>query len=324
MPNGTVKFFNTGKGFGFITADAGNKDIFVPSASLVASGISSLKPGQRVSFEEEPDGKGPKAVKLVLLPEAPRPPIAKDGQRSQQKTRSRLTYYHDHTSEWSGYVLTAIRELGHDPVVIQYLQMPPSKDQLRALSRLLRSGGQNLVRRYDPLFLDLRLDDRFIGDNEYWEAIMEHPALIDGPLLATEIKAGLCHSDEAVARFFAETPPGLEQPAGKPKGLSARALQILAGDAPPATANAEVAVAVKAECPEVPPKAATPVPAEAVGDTKHNRKKAVVRLSAKTQPRARTPSKKAPAAKAKTVSRPKSKPAATARPKTVRKVSKSR
>jgi cold shock CspA family protein/arsenate reductase-like glutaredoxin family protein len=315
MPNGTVKFFNTGKGFGFITADAGNKDIFVPSASLVASGISSLKPGQRVSFEEEPDGKGPKAVKLVLLPEAPRPPIAKDGQRSQQKTRSRLTYYHDHTSEWSGYVLTAIRELGHDPVVIQYLQMPPSKDQLRALSRLLRSGGQNLVRRYDPLFLDLRLDDRFIGDNEYWEAIMEHPALIDGPLLATEIKAGLCHSDEAVARFFAETPPGPEQPAGKPKGLSARALQILAGDASSATVNIEVAEAAKAE---------TPVPAEAVSDTKQNRKKAAVRLPAKTQPKAKTPARKASAAKAKTVSRPKSKPAATARPKAVRKVSKSR
>jgi cold shock CspA family protein/arsenate reductase-like glutaredoxin family protein len=316
MPNGTVKFFNAGKGFGFITADAGNKDIFVPSASLVASGISSLKPGQRVSFEEEPDGKGPKAVKLVLLPEAPRPPAAKDGQRSQQtKARSRLTYYHDHTSEWSSYVLTAIRELGHEPVVVQYLQMPPSKDQLRALSRLLRSGGQNLVRRYDPLFLDLRLDDRFIGDNEYWEAIMEHPALIDGPLLATEIKAGLCHSDEAVARFFAETPPGPEQPAGKPKGLSARALQILAGDASPATVNIEVAEAAKAE---------TPVPAEAVSDTKQNRKKAAVRLPAKTQPKAKTPARKASAAKAKTVSRPKSKPAATARPKAVRKVSKSR
>jgi arsenate reductase len=325
MPNGTVKFFNAGKGFGFITSDAGNKDIFVPSASLTASGIASLKPGQRVSFEEQPDAKGPKAVKLSLLSEAPRPVVQKEGPRPQlAKARSQLTYYHDHTSEWSSYVLTTIRESGHEPVVVRYLETAPGKDQLRALSRLLSGNGQSLVRRYHPLFLDLRLDDRFIGDNEYWEAVMEHPVLIDGPLLATDSKAGLCHSDEAVARFFAQAPASTEQPAAKPKGLSARALQILAGHAVPPAVKVEVAQAATIEIAEAPPKAGTPARDQAHGAAKRSRKKAEVPV--KTRSKAKVPSKKAPETKARPVSRPKPKPAGAKKntKPAVRKVSKSR
>ncbi|MCC6982951.1 MAG: cold-shock protein [Bauldia sp.] len=65
---GTVKFFNTSKGFGFITPDGGAKDVFVHVSALERSGIPSLTDGARVSFETEPDrsGKGPKAVNLQL------------------------------------------------------------------------------------------------------------------------------------------------------------------------------------------------------------------------------------------------------------------
>jgi CspA family cold shock protein len=65
---GTVKFFNSSKGFGFITPEGGSKDVFVHVTALEASGISHLADGQRVTFEVEPDrmGKGPKAVRLQL------------------------------------------------------------------------------------------------------------------------------------------------------------------------------------------------------------------------------------------------------------------
>jgi CspA family cold shock protein len=65
---GTVKFFNTSKGFGFITPQGGAKDVFVHVTALEQSGISHLADGQQVTFEVEPDrmGKGPKAVKLQL------------------------------------------------------------------------------------------------------------------------------------------------------------------------------------------------------------------------------------------------------------------
>lgn len=233
MPHGTVKFFNAGKGFGFITADEGEKDVFVPSASVTASGLATLKPGQRVSFEEVPDAKGPKAANLVLLAEAPRPMVEKErrpGNPGPEAPRTRLIFYHDPESEWSEHALEEIRALGHQPAVVNYRETPPAKDELRRLSRLLQGAGQSLVRKYDSLFFELQLDDRFIGESEFWDAIVEHPALINGPLLANDGKAGLLHTDESIPGFFAAAPAG-ELPAAKPKGLSLRALQILAGGA---------------------------------------------------------------------------------------------
>jgi cold shock protein len=64
--NGTVKFFNSSKGYGFITPDDGDKDVFVHVTAVEQSGIAGLTDGMRVSFETEPDkhGKGPKAIEL--------------------------------------------------------------------------------------------------------------------------------------------------------------------------------------------------------------------------------------------------------------------
>src|SRR6266542_143394 len=58
MPNGTVKFFNTAKGFGFIESNDGGKDVFVHATALEAAGIRMLNEGDRVSFVPEDDRKG--------------------------------------------------------------------------------------------------------------------------------------------------------------------------------------------------------------------------------------------------------------------------
>jgi CspA family cold shock protein len=51
MPTGTVKFFNATKGFGFIAPDDGAKDVFVHISALERAGISTLREGDKVSFE---------------------------------------------------------------------------------------------------------------------------------------------------------------------------------------------------------------------------------------------------------------------------------
>ena len=68
MATGTVKFFNTDKGFGFITPDDGSKDIFVHISAVQRSGLDTLNENDRVEFETEPDrsGKGPKAIDLRM------------------------------------------------------------------------------------------------------------------------------------------------------------------------------------------------------------------------------------------------------------------
>jgi CspA family cold shock protein len=64
MAVGTVKFFNTSKGFGFIAPDGGGKDVFVHATAVEAAGLRTLAEGQRVSFDIQPDARGAKAVNL--------------------------------------------------------------------------------------------------------------------------------------------------------------------------------------------------------------------------------------------------------------------
>ncbi len=62
---GTVKFFNSAKGFGFITPSDGSKDIFVHTSEIGGSG--SLQDGESVEFEVAQSDKGPKATNVRVL-----------------------------------------------------------------------------------------------------------------------------------------------------------------------------------------------------------------------------------------------------------------
>lgn len=64
MTTGTVKFFNAQKGFGFISPEDGNKDVFVHATAVEQAGMRTLAEGQRVSFDIQPDKRGSKAVNL--------------------------------------------------------------------------------------------------------------------------------------------------------------------------------------------------------------------------------------------------------------------
>lgn len=67
--NGTVKFFNTQKGYGFIAPDDGAKDVFVHVTAVERSGVPPLDKGMKISFELEDDkrGRGPQAVNIEIV-----------------------------------------------------------------------------------------------------------------------------------------------------------------------------------------------------------------------------------------------------------------
>lgn len=68
MTNGTVKFYNSQKGFGFIQPEDGGKDVFVHATALERAGISGLVDGQKVSFDTEQDSRsGKTAVGTIAL-----------------------------------------------------------------------------------------------------------------------------------------------------------------------------------------------------------------------------------------------------------------
>ena len=67
MAEGTVKWFNESKGFGFITSSEDNVDVFLHYSEIQGSGFKTLSEGDSVSFDIEQGPKGPKAVNVVKL-----------------------------------------------------------------------------------------------------------------------------------------------------------------------------------------------------------------------------------------------------------------
>ena len=66
MPTGTVKWFNSQKGFGFIEPDDGAKDVFVHISAVEHAGLKTLSEGQKVTFDIEEERRGPKAVNIQI------------------------------------------------------------------------------------------------------------------------------------------------------------------------------------------------------------------------------------------------------------------
>ena len=66
MNNGTVKWFNSEKGFGFITNDATNEDVFVHFSGIATDGFKSLQDGQKVTFDITQGNRGEQAVNVCV------------------------------------------------------------------------------------------------------------------------------------------------------------------------------------------------------------------------------------------------------------------
>ena len=67
MAQGTVKWFNESKGFGFISVEDGSKDVFVHHSAISGDGFKTLSEGQRVEFSVVQGPKGPAAEKVRLV-----------------------------------------------------------------------------------------------------------------------------------------------------------------------------------------------------------------------------------------------------------------
>jgi arsenate reductase len=109
-----------------------------------------------------------------------------------------VTIYHNPACGTSRNTLAMIRQSGVEPVVIEYLKTPPSRETLVELVRALGISVRALLREKGTPYKELGLDDPKWTDDELIDQMLAHPILINRPIVVTPKGTRLCRPSEAV------------------------------------------------------------------------------------------------------------------------------
>ncbi|WP_191059554.1 arsenate reductase (glutaredoxin) [Geminicoccus harenae] len=109
-----------------------------------------------------------------------------------------VTIYHNPACGTSRNTLGLIRNSGEEPVVIEYLKTPPDRDELVSLIDRMGIGVRDLLREKGTPFAELGLGDPSLTDEQLVDAMLEHPILINRPIVVTPLGVKLCRPSETV------------------------------------------------------------------------------------------------------------------------------
>jgi arsenate reductase len=110
-----------------------------------------------------------------------------------------------------------IRNSGEEPRIIEYLKTPPSRDELVDLLRQMELRPRELLRRKGTPYDELGLDDARWTDEQLIDLMLEHPILINRPIVVTELGVKLCRPSETVLEIL---PDQQKRPFVKEDGTS--------------------------------------------------------------------------------------------------------
>jgi arsenate reductase len=124
-----------------------------------------------------------------------------------------VTIYHNPACGTSRNTLALIRHAGIEPVVIEYLATPPSKERLRELAGAIGIPVRGLVREKETAYRELGLDDPSLSDEQLIDAMLAHPILINRPIVVRALGTQLCRPSEAVLELLpvAALPPFVKE-----------------------------------------------------------------------------------------------------------------
>jgi arsenate reductase len=109
-----------------------------------------------------------------------------------------ITIYHNPACGTSRKVLALIRERGEEPVIIEYLKTPPSRDELASLIARMSISARDLLRKKGTVYEALRLDDPALTDDQLIDAMTAEPILIERPIVVTPDAVKLCRPADLV------------------------------------------------------------------------------------------------------------------------------
>ena len=109
-----------------------------------------------------------------------------------------ITIYHNPACGTSRNALALIRNSGAEPVVIEYLKTPPGKERLQQLIEAMGAGARALLRQKGTPYDELGLGDPKWTDAELVDFMVQHPILMNRPIVVTLLGTKLCRPSEAV------------------------------------------------------------------------------------------------------------------------------
>ena len=113
-----------------------------------------------------------------------------------------ITIYHNPACGTSRNVLALIRHAGLQPQVIEYLKTPPGKEQLRALAAAMALPVRALLREKGTPYAELGLGDAKWTDEQLLDFIVQHPILLNRPIVVTPLGTKLCRPSEEVLEIL--------------------------------------------------------------------------------------------------------------------------
>jgi len=109
-----------------------------------------------------------------------------------------ITIYHNPACGTSRNTLALIRNSGVEPIVIEYLRSPPGKERLQQLVKAMGIGARALLRQKGTPYDELGLSDPKWTDPELIDFMVQHPILMNRPVVVTPLGTRLCRPSEAV------------------------------------------------------------------------------------------------------------------------------
>ena len=109
-----------------------------------------------------------------------------------------ITIYHNPDCGTSRNTLAMIRQSGEEPVVIEYLKTPPSREKLVELIAAMGIGVRGLLREKGTPYAELGLADPTWSDDQLIDQMLAHPILINRPIVVTPLGTKLCRPSETV------------------------------------------------------------------------------------------------------------------------------
>jgi len=113
-------------------------------------------------------------------------------------TSPNITIYHNPACGTSRNVLGLIRHAGLEPRVVEYLKTPPSRDELRQLVAAMGGSIREVLRQKGTPYAELGLADPKWSDEQLLDFIVQHPVLLERPVVVTPLGTALCRPSEAV------------------------------------------------------------------------------------------------------------------------------